>query len=273
VTDRRTRFATDRVAADELRGTVESSVLVKPWSVSVDSPSTFLHAAPGGHRDREVFYGDRVDLIEDRAGWCFGRVAKDGYCGWFHSGDIGPEIVPTHAVRVRHTHVYPEPSAKAPPLMRLPFAANVRIDETDGRWARSPVGWIYARHIGPVESPLADPVSVAELFVGTPYLWAGNTDEGIDCSGLVQVACLACGIVCPGDSDQQERTLGNLLHDAASRRGDLLFWRGHVAWVSDGETILHANAHDMAVTYEPMGPAIERIESQGDGAVTSRRRL
>ena len=259
--------------SDSSRVTFSADLFVTPWSSCVARPSSFLHSAPGGPRDRELVFGDRLDLIEDRGGWCFGRAAKDGYCGWFDSSDLGPDIEPTHAVRARRTYVYSEPQIKLPPVMRLPFGALVRVDLMENGWAATPEGWIFADHLRDVATPMWDPVAVAEMFLGTPYLWAGNTGEGIDCSGLVQTACLACGIPCPGDSDQQQHAVGEALpEDEELRRGDLLFWRGHVAWVSDTDTILHANAYKMMVNHEPLETAIERIEAQGEGPVTSRRR-
>ena len=274
MSDRRTRFATSRAAARELRGEVTAPEFVDPWPARVAVPSTFLYAAPGGPRDREFLFGDHVELIDEQEGWSFGRRAADGYCGWIGTFELGPDFVPTHAVRARHAHVYPRPDLKLPPVMRLPFGASVAVESVAGAWAETPKGWIPARHLRELGAPMPDPVAVAELFLGSPYLWAGNTGTGIDCSGLVQVACHACGIACPGDSDQQEQALGSpLAGDGPLRRGDLLFWKGHVAWVADPDTILHANAHSMSVAREPLGDALARIETQGDGRVTSRRRL
>jgi cell wall-associated NlpC family hydrolase len=133
-------------------------------------------------------------------------------------------------------------------------------------------GYLPARHLAPLDRVEPDFVAVAERFLGTPYLWGGKTNNGVDCSGLVQVALAACGMPCPRDSDMQERALGAPVALADSRRGDLLFWKGHVAIVRDAATLLHANAFHMMVAVEPIAEALARIEAAGS-PVTSVKRL
>jgi len=167
-------------------------------------------------------------------------------------------------------------------LFPLSFGARLRVARTEGAWAKLAIqtqpdtawfreAWVPAAHLAPVDTLEPDPVAVAEKFLGTPYVWGGNTAFGIDCSGLVQAALLACGIECPGDADLQ-MALGEEA-TGAPRRGDLMFWKGHVALVVDADTLIHANAGHMAVACEGIEAATARIAAQGDGPVTAHRRL
>jgi cell wall-associated NlpC family hydrolase len=131
-------------------------------------------------------------------------------------------------------------------------------------------------HLAPIEAVEDDPVAVAERFLGVPYLWGGRTSLGLDCSALVQLSFAAAGIAAPRDSDMQEKALGwaaDAGNDLAGlRRGDLVFWTGHVAIARGDGTLVHANAHAMAVTIEPVAGALVRIRARGS-EVTSVRRV
>jgi cell wall-associated NlpC family hydrolase len=174
------------------------------------------------------------------------------------------------------TLVFPGPSIKLPPIETLPFGARVAVARTEDEFAVTAAGsHLPARHLVPISAKAPDFVAVAELFLGTPYLWGGKTSFGIDCSGLVQVALTAAGISCPRDSDMQERALGKPFHwigDISTLlKGDLIFWPGHVAIVRDDATVIHANAFHMAVAIEPIAEAITRIRAAGSDVHSVRR--
>ena len=129
-------------------------------------------------------------------------------------------------------------------------------------------------HVGAIDRHENDFVAVAERFVGTPYLWGGKSSLGVDCSGLVQLSLTAAGIGCPRDSDMQRDGLGRTLDASESKklqRGDLIFWKGHVAIVRDAHSIVHANAHHMATVIENTRDAIARIKTAGSEVIAIKR--
>lgn len=273
--DRRITPFSGEVADIALTGLVAARAFVSPEPRMVTG-NPFLLATPGGARDRQLLCGDRFGLIEEREGWAFGQSAKDGYCGWLPSEALVAPEAPTHRVAVRSTWLYPEPSARVPAVLDLHCNGHVTWRGETGAWAEVTAGgvsgFVPAAHLAPMDAPETDPTRVLRLFQGTPYVWAGNTGFGIDCSGLVQAALHACGRPCPGDSDLQEAALGaRLMPGVAPRPGDLYFWTGHVAMVVEPGWLLHANGHAMSVAWEDIDSALVRIAAAGERLLSVRR--
>lgn len=272
--DRRLTPANGRVAHVSLEGRVAAERYVAGEPARIAVALADLLARPNGPRDRQVLMGERVTVLDRDAGFAFVQAEKDGYCGYLPEEALDGDRAATHWVAAPATHLYRKPSLKTPEAAYLTMGARLTIVAGHPRFLETADGFFVPRpHLRALGDWASDPVAVAEGFLGTPYLWGGNSRSGIDCSGLVQAALLACGIPCPGDSDLQEASVGSALPAGAPlRRGDLLFWRGHVAMAVSPERIIHANGFHMAVGYEGVAEAIARIERQGEGPVTAHRR-
>jgi hypothetical protein len=263
------------LAASHLRGKVDAPRYVEGTlqEVIVGHAPVRLGPSHDGALITEALRGERVMVYEiDDEGWAWGQLLQDGYVGWLPSAALlapGPEA--THRIIALRTLVFPGPDIKLPPLDALPLGARIAVTRMQPPFAVCGGGLIPARHVAPLGTIEHDFVAVAERFVGVPYLWGGKTSLGIDCSGLVQVALDACGISCPRDSDVQERALGVPIDPADLRRGDLIFWQGHVAIARGGGLVLHASAFRMQVAIEPAAEVLARIRESGSEVTSVRR--
>ncbi len=270
--DRRMTPFSGRAALETLRGQVDAAIFTAGTPAQLIVPLADLCAKPGGARDRQVLLGDSFVVIDRDQGHAFVQAAKDGYCGWLPEAALGAQETATHWVSAPATHLYPEPRTQAPDLGTLTLGARLTVLDMSEKYAETTRGFVPVMHIKPLGSWHKDPVAVAQVMLGTPYLWGGNSRAGLDCSGLVQASLLACGIACPGDSDLQ-RAIGQPISEkAALKRGDLLFWKGHVAMCMNADFMIHATAAFMAVVAENTRSAIARIQKQDDSAVVARRR-
>jgi cell wall-associated NlpC family hydrolase len=267
------------LAARHLEGTVTAARYVEGRVCEIIEPQAPLRREPrpDAPLETEALKGERVTIYDANGeGWAWGQLAADGYVGWLPDNALAPAgAAPTHKVTALRTLVFPGPSIKLPPLEALPLGARLAIARIEDRMAVTQAGaYVPASHLAPLGENETDFIAVAERFLGTPYLWGGKTALGLDCSGLVQIALTACGISCPRDSDMQEAALGTAVSADPStlERGDLIFWKGHVAIVRSLASLLHANAHHMAVAIEPVAQAVVRIRSAGS-EITSIRRI
>ncbi len=264
--DRRLYAFRADIADEALRGRVEAERFVAGEPAQVGVPVAALRARPDPDCgiDTELLLGEAVRVFDRRDGWAWVQSREDGYVGYLRDEWLAEPAEPTHMVCVQRTFLYPRPELRRPPVSALSMGSRVRVvgaAETRGT-AYSVLAdgtALIASHARPLSGQAAqDYVEVAARFLETPYLWGGRSGFGIDCSALVQLSLMMAGQSAPRDSDMQAG-MGTAITREELRRGDLVFWKGHVGIMEDGVTLLHANGHTMTVARENLDAAIERI--------------
>jgi cell wall-associated NlpC family hydrolase len=271
-------YRTD-LAAAHLRGKVDAPRFVDGVPAQVVDPSAPIHAAPrfDAEMTSEALRGETVKVYDDHEGWAWAQLDGDGYVGYMPSAALGPKIIQaTCRIIVPRTFLFTEPDIKSLPAAALSLGCTVACAPHDDRFlAVDGGGFLFARHAASVDHIANDWVAVAEWFLSTPYLWGGKQHTGLDCSGLVQAAAQAGGIDAPRDTDMQRDRFGTPLDVAGRatlRRGDLVFWNGHVGIMRDADNLLHANAHHMMCVSEPLAGAVARI-ARGSGDIVQINRI
>lgn len=266
--DRRLNAFRPDLAEASLKGKVEAERFVEGSSARVAIPVIALRPRPdlASGIDTELLMGEEVAVFERRDGWCWVKALADGYVGYLPEAAIREgTAAPTHIVVPQRTFLYPEPELRKPHAAVLSMGSRVHVAGTAEARGNHYVVLedgtaIFAKHVQPIgDNEGGDFVDVALRFLETPYLWGGRTGLGIDCSGLVQLALSMTGRTAPRDTDMQAAGLGQPIDRDELKRGDLVFWKGHVAIMEDPETIVHANGHTMTVARENFAAAIERI--------------
>jgi cell wall-associated NlpC family hydrolase len=266
----------DGVAGRSLEGIMRAEVYLDTKTMGCAVPAAGVHRAPDAASEQmdQLLFGETFEVIEEEGGYFWGQARRDGYVGFVAASALtAPAPEPTHRVAAIRTYAFAEPSIKARASGPYSLNALVAVEAREATLCKvAGAGWIAAGHLAPIGVFETDVAAVAERFLGAPYLWGGRESLGLDCSGLVQQALFACGVACPRDTDQQAG-LGHAITREAFGRGDLVFWKGHVAIGLDETRIVHANGHHMMVAIEPLETAIGRIEAAGVGPPTAFRRL
>ncbi len=266
------------LAADYLRDKIKALHYAPGQLHVVTAGITALRSDGTAHSPQltELLFGERFTVYEDRGGWVWGQAQRDGYVGYAERAAFSPlshESAPTHIVTATFTHLLMDPDLKSSAAALLPATALITVEEKSACGSylriREQGGWVSRHHIAQLETLKGrDPVAEAKRFTDVPYLWGGRTASGIDCSGLVQTALALCNIPFPRDSDLQRAACRNGLADEIDRTdaryGDIAFFPGHVGFMLDKDTLLHANATHMMVTADPLETVIESFRQTSD---------
>jgi NlpC/P60 family protein/dipeptidyl peptidase-like protein len=270
--DRRVTPARADLAAAHLRTKVQATHFVEGYLMAIAKGRASLRAGPSDEaaQDSELLFGEQVTVYEDKNGWAWVQSKNDLYVGYLRADSLGDTMAGTLRVSALMAPVFLNADLKTAVRDMLPMNAVVPVLSRDGDYVNIGTGFVHQRHLATEAEK--DFVSIAERFLGAPYVWGGKTVAGLDCSGLIQTALQAVGNTAPRDTDMMEKTLGEEIEIYEAKRGDLIFWKGHMGVMLDESRLLHANAFHMAVAIEPLAEALARIEKIA-GPVTSVKRL
>lgn len=273
--DRRVHAARGDLADISLAGTLFSAHYARAIELTCVAAGAPIQSTPKTNAPAvsELLRGESFFALDMMTDWAWGFCGHDGYVGYVRRDALDVREIASHGIVSVSAPVFSDADIKSAISDQWPRGARFQ-GEVDGAFIACPEGFVHLRHAAPVEQTETDWVEVAERYLGQPYIWGGRGHHGVDCSGLVQVALAACGISAPRDTDMQRESIGRPLEAGAPlRRGDIVFFPSHVGIMSDADTLLHANAHWMAVVSEPLADVVARLAPNHDAPIIARRRI
>ncbi|CAN5249998.1 C40 family peptidase [soil metagenome] len=275
VLDKRVHAARGDLADVSLAGVLFSAHYARAIEMSCVVAGAMVHEAGAAASVcvTQLLRGESFHVLDVTAEWAWGFCGHDGYVGYVRREALDKREILDHRVTALSAPVFAAPDIKSHILDFWPAGARFAgLREDD--FLTCAEGYVHHRHASPLDRLQSDWVAIAEEYLGQPYVWGGRGYGGLDCSGLVQVALGRCGMPIPRDTDLQREGIGNPIAEGDMlRRGDLVFFPGHVGIMADGERLLHANAFWMATVIEPMADVVARLSPDHAQPILARRRI
>ena len=215
-----------------------------------ETPSTI------SNNDSQLLYGEQFQVEKEHGAYVHGHSVLDGYKGYVERDQLIKNAPEANAIIiVRASHIYLKPSFKSRPITKISFLSRLTTtnEQENGFTKLNDGTWVFSSHISPLAGfkMSCDLAQIAEIFIGTPYLYAGRSSFGIDCSGLIQQVLIAGGYPCPPrDSKYQQNHIGKPASEDDLQRNDIVFFDGHVGIMMDNKYILNATARHMSTVIE-----------------------
>ncbi len=146
----------------------------------------------------------------------------------------------THKIISKECNLYKKPNNKYKTNKKIFFNSKISILDNKNNFIQTTVGWILKKNAKPLNFKTKHFLDNVKLYLNTKYLWGGNSPKGLDCSALVQELLKFNNIYSPRDSKDQKRFFKKEISLKKIKKGDLLFWKGHVAIALNNKKLVHA---------------------------------
>ena len=192
-----------------------------------------------------------------------GYKAYDKYKGFIEAKDLHlDKNKKTHKIISKECNVYKKPNNKYKLNKKIFFNSRISILDDKNNFIQTKNGWILKKNIKPINFRKKHFLDNIKLYLNTKYLWGGNSPKGLDCSALVQELLKFNNIYCPRDSKDQKKFFRKEISIQNIRKGDLLFWKGHVAIALSDKKLVHAFGPRKKVVIMGIKETVKKIYSK-----------
>ena len=202
----------------------------------------------------QIIYGEKFKILKKTKNFIKIRTFYDKYPGYIKNKNFIKKFKPTHKVKVLKTKIYKSNKF-------LPFSSEIEILKKRKSYVMFKKNkWIKLKDITLLNKKEKNFIKIFKLFTNCKYKWGGKTYQGIDCSALVQIFCKFNNKFFPRDTVDQIKYKKGSIIKKKFKKGDIIFWKGHVAVCIDSSKLIHAYGPERKVITMPIQKTIKRIE-------------
>ncbi|MDA8997242.1 C40 family peptidase [bacterium] len=207
----------------------------------------------------QILYGERFKIISKNKSWIKIKVLFDNYTGYIKDKDYTKDHKPTHKIFILKANIYNKQKNKTKYF--LPFASRISMINENKKFIKFEKNkWIKKSDVKNINHIEKNYLKVLKLFLKTKYVWGGKTYRGIDCSAILQLYFYYNDKFYPRDTKDQIKYSSKKNKDGIFKKGDIIFWKGHVALCINSQKLIHAYGPEKKVLIMNIRETINRIE-------------
>ena len=207
----------------------------------------------------QILYGEKFKIISKNKDWIKIKVLFDNYTGYIKNKDYIKNHKPTHKIFTLKANIYNTQKNKTKYF--LPFASRISIIQENKNFIEFEKNkWIKKNDIKKINHIEKDYLKILKLFLKTKYVWGGKTYKGIDCSAILQLFFYYNNKFYPRDTKDQIKYSAKKNESRIFKKGDIIFWKGHVAVCINTQKLIHAYGPEKKVLIMNITETINRIE-------------
>ena len=206
----------------------------------------------------QILYGEKFKILSNKKYWIKIKTKFDNYIGYIKNKNYTENHKPTHKIFSLKAAIVDKSNQTT---AYLPFASKISIIQERGDSIEYEKNkWIKKKNIKKINHIEKDYLKILRLFINTKYVWGGKTYKGIDCSAILQLFFYYNCKFYPRDTKDQIR-YSKKIKKRIFKKGDIIFWKGHVGICIDSKKLIHAYGPERKVLVMPIKKTIDRIES------------
>ena len=207
----------------------------------------------------QILYGEKFKILSKNKNWIKIKISFDNYVGFIKDKDYTNDYKPTHKIFTLKTNIFNKHEKKTKYF--LPFASKILIIQENKKFVEYEKNkWIKKKDIKKIDHIEKNYLKVLKLFLKTKYVWGGKTYKGIDCSAILQLLYYYNNKFYPRDTKEQIKHSRKNAKRKSFKKGDIIFWKGHVAICINSKKLIHAYGPEKKVLIMPIKKTIDRIE-------------